>query len=46
LRGSVGMRRGEGPMVRAEIRRLLSLLGTWVVLASGLLAGAANWPKT
>jgi hypothetical protein len=33
-------------MVRAEIRRWLSLLGTWAVLASGLLAGAANWPKT
>jgi hypothetical protein len=32
-------------MARAGIRRLL-LLGTWLVLASALLAGAANWPKT
>jgi len=46
LRGSVGMRKGEGPMARADIRRFLYLLGTWVVLASALLAGAANWPKT
>jgi hypothetical protein len=46
LRGPVGMRRGEGPMARAEIRRLLYLFGTWVVLVSALLAGVANWPKT
>jgi len=46
LRGPVGMRRGEGPMARADIRRFLYLLGTGVVLASALLGGLANWPKT
>jgi hypothetical protein len=32
-------------MARATIRRFLYLLGTAVVLASAVLAGAANWPK-
>lgn len=33
-------------MARADIRRFLYLFGTGVVLASALLAGSANWPKT
>jgi hypothetical protein len=33
-------------MARAEIRRFLYLLGAGVVLASALIAGSANWPKT
>jgi hypothetical protein len=33
-------------MARATIRRFLSLLGTGIVLASAVLAGSANWPKT
>jgi hypothetical protein len=40
------MRRGKGPMARADIRRFVYVLGTGVVLASALLAGSANWPKT
>jgi hypothetical protein len=33
-------------MARATICRFLSLLGTGIVLASAVLAGSANWPKT
>jgi hypothetical protein len=33
-------------MARATIRRFLRLLGTGIVLASAVLAGSANWPKT
>ncbi len=33
-------------MARATLRRFRYLLGTAVVLASAVLAGTANWPKS